>query len=300
MVRKKSVWWPIQLSSAIIALVGVSSFAQVQSYPIPFEMPPIIISRFPPPPDNGTPGNTVGGGIRRTTQECGIEIPLIALAPTFQEPEPNQVWSQTTKESPSLFFYVPYKPENIKSVEFRLSDSENVPVYKTRNIQIVGTPGLLRIQLPSRLKNGQPLELDKNYKWNLYLDINCDSSSSGIEPERVSGWLQRVERPELDRSLNLAETELERVNLYFEEEIWQDTLTLLAELRARDMKNNEVTSQWNKLMEDVLSDINIEAMEDVLSDINIEAQDNPEEMKLKIREKLTSAQFVDPVILEEE
>ncbi len=189
---------------------------------------------------------TVGSPLRReaaaTRGECPRD-PLLALVP-------QDSVSMTTQGYPTLFFRVPARSANSMPLEFTLRDGETI-VYQTK-LPIVGKRQIVAITLPSTA-NSVPLTLDRDYQWSATIPCSNDAESAYF---RTTGMIRRI-APDADLSAKLQATSVEAQatnrpqvpEIYAEAEIWQDALTILANLRRSQPNNAQVTAQWRSLLE---------------------------------------------------
>ena len=202
------------------------------------------------PANRGAPRDRTGAGTRG---DCpATSKPLTALVPL----ESKTVLSLTTDEHPTFWFYVPYVPKNINSVKFVLLNEQNNSLTKEPiPITLSNTPGVIRVSIP---KTEKPLEIGQYYHWYFLIDCNPQSRSEDIA---VEGLVQRiVPKEELTRALDTA-TPRQQVALYAQAGIWQDALTTLGELRARQRQDATLVTDWKDLLESVgLENISTEAI----------------------------------------
>lgn len=228
---------------------------------------------FPAPPNEGAPGQRKGGAGRGLCPIGeGYEY-LTALVPIIQgsssESETSgtttseSVFGLTVDEHPTFWFYIPYllTPKcyaEFTLVEFELEDNEltdnkGKEIYKTTLTDSGNSSGVVGIELPS---TAAKLQAGKMYQWKL-------SYYPGIHnPIAVSGWVQLVE---LDSSLeNQLEqaTSLEKAVIYAQAGIWYNALTELAESRIQDPEEEELKTEWEKLLKAV--DLEAIAQEPIL------------------------------------
>jgi hypothetical protein len=223
--------------------------AQKNSPSQPATLPPIQFKR-PPLSPRGAPGNRKGGGTRDGHSCSALEINerLLALVPVMEsEQEISNVWGLTVVASPTLWFYVPYLPKDIKVGKLELWDETD---RNPRNYQqiyqgtftVTETPGVISLNLPSTVK----LEPDKNYHWYLSLDINCNHQIQSVD---VNGWIQRAKLNNIS-SVGQQSSQRERVIWYAENGIWYDAITELAQMQhSRPQADNFITD-WQKLLRD--------------------------------------------------
>jgi hypothetical protein len=151
----------------------------------------------------------------------------------------------TVTAYPTFFFYVPQTLA--KTVEFVLLDEENYKkVYETTFI-ISGKPGISSVSLPDN-KTLPPLEMGKKYHW--YFSVVCDPEDRAGDIY-VDGWVQRVElNPVLVAELDKADPR-EQFALYQRLDLWQDTLTTLAERRRSHPDDQALNREWANLLRSV-------------------------------------------------
>ena len=162
---------------------------------------------------------------------------LLALVPKWH-------LALTVNESPNLWFYVPYSPDVIKSAELTLWDEEQNKISEIV-YSIQNTPGIAQINVPEKL-----LEVDKRYK--VGFSITCYKQDDGIETTNilpvVETWLKRVD---LDNNLaNQVKTATprEKYTLYAANGIWYEALTELIELKESQNNDEQVTKDWQDLL----------------------------------------------------
>jgi len=180
---------------------------------------------------DGRSGNRSGGGSR---SKCPpMDFPLTALVP-----ESN--WGKTLEAHPTLWFYVPYSPEQAPVGEFVLQDEAGNDVYRLP-FELSQTPGLVRLSVPDTQES---LKRGNWYRW--YFTLYCDRDKSA-SPVFAQGWIQRIPlTPTLERQLNAAKPREDQV--YVANRIWFDALTHLANLRLAN--SNQVTdADWRKLLQ---------------------------------------------------
>lgn len=180
-----------------------------------------LIAALPPPPDTGTPaGQRTPGGTRpEQTEACKqTNQPLTALVP-------KNAKGYTTTEYPSFWFYIPYAPKDIHSIEFSLHNREETTTLYRTSVQLTKTPGVIGISLPSNPAHS--LKLNQSYHW--YLTVNCNSKEKPENDIVLDGWVTRVEP-----------------NTNFV--IWYDQLTNLAKRFLFEPPNTAVKKNWEELL----------------------------------------------------
>lgn len=187
------------------------------------------IANLPPAPETGTPdGQRTPGGTRPDLTEACKQTaqPLTALVP-----ENGQ--ALTTAEYPVFWFYVPYAPEDITSIEFSLHDWEETTTLYRTSLQLTKTPAAIAISLPPSPEHS--LKLNQSYHW--YLIVNCKPKETFENDIVLDGWVTRVQRqPNLESR---------------SEVIWYDELTNLAKIYLSKPQNTEVKKAWINLLKSV-------------------------------------------------
>ncbi|OUL24649.1 hypothetical protein BV372_28790 [Nostoc sp. T09] len=273
MTRSKFFRWKIGLALALALIALASSKGEAHLFPDrqktiadvrpaapsslqknsqsqPSTTSPVKFKR-PPLSPRGAPGSRKGGGTRDGHSCSALEIKerLIALIPAIEsEPAISHVWGLTVEASPTLWFYVPYLPKDIKVGELELWDETNPEPRNYQQIYqgtftVTGTPGAIALSLPSSVK----LEADKNYHWYLSLNMNCNGEKQSVD---VNGWIERVK---FNNNLAVQQPSAERnqVILYAQNGIWYNAITLLAQLRRRHPQTETLLADWKQLLGDV-------------------------------------------------
>lgn len=191
--------------------------------------------------DRGNPAERVAGGNRTDpNSQCQVEAPLTALVPAYGV-------QSITRESRTLWLYFPYSPgAKVERSKLVLTDTDDVIVYEgPGKLQAPNNPGIVGVEFPSSL------EVDKTYKWELSVDVDCGSGSqASLKYDYVHGLVKLVELPvELKQKLESETDPLKRYKLYAEAEVWYGALTELAEIRALGRENQAVNSVWVELLD---------------------------------------------------
>lgn len=189
---------------------------------------------FPPAEKRGAPSRTAGAGQRRRNCTKG-NSPLTALTPS------NSVGT-TVSANPTLFWYIPQT--KAKSAEFVVVDRQGDEVYLT-TLVLNGTPGVVKLSLPATVS----LEAGKNYVWQLALICN---PADRRQDEFVRGAIERTALSS-EQKTKLAQfvEPLKQAEVYADARIWQETLTILAQLRHDKPNDSRVTDAWEELLKSV-------------------------------------------------
>ena len=224
----------------------------------------------PPPPDRSAAGDRGEAASRG----CGSsEQSLMALVPSYQQTirfneaeniPVTKVWGLTTSEYPTFWFFIPYNPSSIMTMEFVLKDESQQPsktIYRNF-LNKPERPGIISVSTDT---NTPPLEIShkkqkKMYHWFLKVRVQCNPQQPA-NLHFVEGWIERTDlNSELSDLEELREaarveqpTPLEKIAFYAEKGIWHDTATNLAELSLTNSKDNNVnfSAEWKSLLQSV-------------------------------------------------
>jgi len=192
-----------------------------------------ISIEFPPPPEKPNPETTAGGGTRG--EECQEAVDKQETQLTALMPCENVV--TTIAPNPTMFWYVPVT--NSKSAELIIVEEATGKYIHNQTINIPETAGVIQVKLPETVS----LELNKSYLWKFALI--CDSTGPS-ECEDVSGRMERTAlTPELEEQLKKVTTPIEQAKLYAQYYLWNETISILAELR------DSYPSEWKQLLNSV-------------------------------------------------
>jgi len=225
--------------------------------------PPLLSLTFPPTQNVGAPARTIGGGQRGTCFKKD-NIPLTPLTPS------NNLVT-TVSANPSLFLYVP-KTE-AKSAEFKLAEIIEVKpgqnqesfgiehqekqVYRTF-YALNSTPGVVKLNLPPTVS----LEIGKKYHWSLRTVCNLDNLADESQDQFTEGWIQLTELTlEQKTQLVAAKEPLKQAEIYAQAKIWQESLNILAQLRAQRPNDLRVNQEWQDLLKSVELDKELDSVE---------------------------------------
>ncbi len=166
------------------------------------------------PQTRGAGGSFTAGG--KKGGSCPpMNLPLVALAYAYQDNDNGlNIYGQTTQETPTLWFYMPYgKNDDLKDkVKFALrEEGETQPVETLTLPELPAKPGFISIKTPK-------LDKGKKYLWSL--TIHC---GKGIN---VAGWIERVE-PKVALKITPNQSNLEKADLYKQQGIWYDMVSSL-------------------------------------------------------------------------
>ncbi|MBE9041583.1 DUF928 domain-containing protein [Oscillatoriales cyanobacterium LEGE 11467] len=200
----------------------------------------------PESPDTGTPqGDRTVGGTRPEATCKETEKPLTALFA-------NNGSDLTLSEYPTFWFYVPYAPADISTIEFLLLDgSERRTIYRT-TLRLNDRPGIIQVSLPALREYA--LEEGKTYRWRFNLDCVPDRTA---DPDLVlNGWIRRVVLDSLETEISVAGT-LEQYQTYRDNGIWYDAIAHLAQQHFANPEDSQLSQAWEVLLSELGLDLAI-------------------------------------------
>ena len=179
---------------------------------------------------DGRPGRRQGGGSRSPIPVS--KIPLTALVPE------NNIGT-TVRDRPSFWFYVPYRPQQVGTVEFVLQDERENDVYR-QTFALSATPGVVNLKLP---QDAPSLTVNQSYHWYFKLDYDDFPSASA---NFVEGWVERISLSP-DLAALRQKKKVATYQEYGKESVWFDSLDNLAQLRLNS-DNPQLKHDWNQLL----------------------------------------------------
>jgi hypothetical protein len=174
------------------------------------------------------PGRREAAASREEDSSCIINNQrLVAIVPQSNV-------GLTTQANPMFFFYVP--KTSASALELVVQDNNKFirQTYKPST-----KSGIVAIPLTQL-----SLEEGKQYKW--YFSIVCDQKARSRD-KVVNGAIKRIANPQLMKKLENA-TPTERVNLYAEAGVWQDSLASLVQLLSSRPNDSELKADWEALL----------------------------------------------------
>ena len=191
------------------------------------------------PPKGDKPQQTVGGASRG--EQCPINSQNLSLPMTPLLPTSSQ--ALTTKSHPTMLVYVPQTSATKAMLSVR--DENEDYDYQTIVSMTSDRAGIVSLTLPEDAPN---LAVDREYQWSLIL--MCDDKLRPDSPV-AKGNIKRVAADvSLYAGLNNASS-LESAAKYGKAGIWYDTVSILAQLKATQPNNNEISSNWENLLQKV-------------------------------------------------
>ena len=174
---------------------------------------------FDPPPGQGAPKGTSGGGSRPIAPSCLVpsesKATPILLAP-------KRYLGLTTQSHPTFWVHLP--ATTAKTIEFSLFDRTRKGIYQV-SLPIPSSAGLLAISLP---KTEPGLSNDRSYNWTVALICNPKQRT---EDWVIGGWIQRqTPSDRLQQALKQDANAINQAKSYLQANFWYDAITILSEL----------------------------------------------------------------------
>jgi hypothetical protein len=151
----------------------------------------------------------------------------------------------TVSEYPTFWVYLPDLPTNLRSGEFIFQDEKGKNIYKTP-LTLPEKSGVIGITLPQNPQYA--LKQDNKYQW--YFKVYCGDPENTSDYYYVKAWVQKVAlTPNLQSQLKAAKPE--EYTAYAVNQIWQDALTNLADMRRTHSGSAVLTQDWIDLLKAV-------------------------------------------------
>jgi hypothetical protein len=170
---------------------------------------------FDPPPGQGVPSGTVGGGSR--TLQC--QLPPGQL-PSALAPRDQIGW--TDRDHPRFWVYLP--PHEATRLEFSLYDRNHSGIYQVM-LPVAAGSGMQPIDLPI---DAPALDPQVTYQWTVALVCNPERRTQDWV---MGGWIQR-QPIGLALASQLAQTQgVERIQRYAQGGFWYEALDQMLTLQ---------------------------------------------------------------------
>jgi hypothetical protein len=196
-------------------------------------------------PRNGAPTGRRQGGARRNG--CpNLNQSVTALVPGEGTVNESISFSAlTVSEYPTFWVYLPDFPTNLRSGEFILQDEKGKNIYKTP-LTLPEKSGVIGISLPQNPQYA--LKQDNKYQW--YFKVYCGEPENTSDYYYVKAWVQKVAlTPNLESQLKAAKPG--EYIAYAVNQIWQDALTNLADMRRTNSGSSVLAQDWIGLLKAV-------------------------------------------------
>jgi len=184
-----------------------------------------------------TPGATRSSGnvISETGEVCiqGKQR-LTALIPELDV-------QKTTTANPTFFFYVPQTSAPV--MELVLQDDQDEVIYQ-KTLPVPSKPGIVSLSLPADA-NVPELKVGKSYKW--YFSLICDRNDRSFDYVVRSSIERITPNQTLKAQLEKSNPE-EQAAIYALSGIWENSLTILAQLHASSPHDLAIKHDWEDLL----------------------------------------------------
>jgi hypothetical protein len=141
----------------------------------------------------------------------------------------------TVAPNPTLFVYVPQT--QARAAEIVVVDDEGNDVYLSR-LTLTNSSGVLKASLPATVA----LETGKAYIWQFSLICNPLNRRQDVI---VQGTFLRTDLASQDKATLARTAPLAQANLYANRQIWNETVTTVAQLRSSTPR------EWEGLLRSV-------------------------------------------------
>jgi hypothetical protein len=189
-----------------------------------------------PPSGLGGPSGVPGG----KRPACGINPTLTAIVPATPNQQTAQDaprWGLTTQDSPTVWFYVPFAPKFINSIELEIREA-NEPT-QTKKLPKPESSGIIRTAITnSALKEGVW------YRVDLVVYAKCNPVDSAMSYTAQAWVLRQPLNSSVKTQLDRANTSPQKAMVYAENGLWYDALTLITELK----QCNSDDRHWESLL----------------------------------------------------
>lgn len=188
----------------------------------------------------GAPRRAIGGGTRGPVQ---VEAPSCVATGSYLtvlSPQNNVV--TTVSAEPTLFWYIP--KTQAKFADFIVYDEQGQAVYQTA-LALKGIPGVVQLSLPRTVG----LEIGQEYDWKLVLRCNSENEEENLA---VGGTIKRTVLTSRQKAqLAEAKQPLKQAEVYAEAGVWQETISIIAQLRHDRPRDRSIDVAWKELLESV-------------------------------------------------
>ncbi|MFQ4144801.1 DUF928 domain-containing protein [Chlorogloeopsis sp. ULAP02] len=188
------------------------------------------------------PARREAGSTRRGSCISGDPALLALLLPTTN-------LGLTSAAYPQFFWYSPKNTaQQTKFSLYKIDEQARTLLYNT-TFKPSTEAGVTSLALPNQDKTS-PLEINQTYYWTVSIicDLTDPSPSSVIT---VDGWIQRVALSQNVTNQLQQLNSKERIPIYAEQGLWFDTLSTVAELRACNPSDKNLSNLWINLLQQV-------------------------------------------------
>lgn len=189
----------------------------------------------------GKPGRLTSAGTRGSWGDCFVNSRYpVPLTPTDYEVQ------LTISGKPKFLFYIPETTKAIQGLEFVLREAEGskTTIYR-KTFESVQQGGIISIGIPD---DRPSLEVGKEYFWGLSMVCNFDDRDQDWTSK---GTIKLVTNDEFSQGAERSTNPLEQAMVYAAAGLWENALSILADLRLQNPNDAQVKSYWVDLLTSV-------------------------------------------------
>jgi hypothetical protein len=179
--------------------------------------------------------------LRRNTagmRDIDPNVDTFALRPS------EEAVQLTTVEHPTFFFYIPESPQNKRKLKFVLQEADDTttePLHETTFTP--GKKGIVSVSIP---KDQPPLKIGKEYTWILIYPFDPH-----VFPKTINGKIRRVQDETIADQIQQTTQPLDQVLIYTMHGFWENSLSILANLRRQYPDDPDVQQSWTDFLKSV-------------------------------------------------
>ncbi|MDH6059581.1 DUF928 domain-containing protein [Chrysosporum bergii ANA360D] len=185
----------------------------------------------------GRPGRRRGAASRGS---CFLNSQYaVPLVPTDYEAQ------LTTSQHPTFLFYVPETAQPIQGLEFVLREEESIETVYRKTFKPVQQGGIVSITIPS---DEPSLKAGKKYIWGFSMICDFLNRDQDLYEE---GQIELIENENLSSQIQQTTQPLDKAMLYAAAGLWENTLSVLVNLRRDRPNDSQVEKYWQDLLKSV-------------------------------------------------
>lgn len=196
------------------------------------------------------------GGFARACASADGSMDVTALQDTFAPVAPplqagegitadEAPVNQTVLAHPTILVRVPDLPS--ATISFTLQNEDATAELYSTQFELTGDEkGIVGIQIPT---SAEPLAVGQKYAWQALISSSCGPNLGDFRLG-IGSWLERVESTSQLDAIEQAPMR-DRLTLYAEAGIWQETVSTLAQLRLENPGDTDMNESWASLMQSV-------------------------------------------------
>jgi len=237
--------WFIKLTGRRLKFLALPLAALLMVHPLGWG----AIASEPNFSSSGQPSGN-GGDSAGSRGDCDFDItPLLPL-------EMGGGW--TTQATPTLWIQVPTELSAVQSMRVEVRDPSGIPVYRAQMRDLAAPAGIIRLPLPDsvQLPVSSPDVSDASDWFTWMVALYCDDS--GDRPAYAFGSIRRVAMAGMSASDLADKSSQETSDLYAQNGVWYDALTVLGDARLADPDNPALIEAWQTLLS--YSSVGLEAI----------------------------------------